>query len=360
MTTPNQAFVYIGTVTRQGSEGIYLSVLDLENGHLSEPQLAVKVSNPDFFATGSQNRYLYCTGKGPANSDIPVGAVNGFAIDQSTGELTYLNSQYIEGASYCHISTNHQGTALLAADYSSGDIASFPIDAQGYLAAAVSRIHHQGFTQANPARQNRPHLHSINLDHANQYAFVCDFSADEVTVYRFDAASMELVRVNATKTAPGAGPRHLTLHPTRDLIYVINELNGTIAVYQFDVAAVTLQEIQTVPTLPEDFTAKNTTAEIAISPDERFLYGSNRGHDSLAHYQLDTQSGKLTFSGRTSTGGQHPRNFTIDPTGKFLLTANRDTDNVVVFGLDESTGEPIPTGQQLQISMPMCVKIILR
>ena len=358
MPQANQAHVYIGTSTDRGSEGIYHSLLDLDSGQVSEPQLAVKISNPTFFATDPEDRFLFCTGRGEPNSDIPLGAVNGFAISRADGALTYLNSQSIPEASYCHISTDHQGRVLLAADYGNGAIAAYPIGPDGHLAAPVSSIRHTGYTRAVPNRQDRPHLHSINIDHTNRFVFVCDFSADEVTVYRFDAETNELSALNAVKTAPGAGPRHLTMHPDRDVVYVINELNGTVGVYDFDDENGVLTEIQIVPTLPNNFQGKNTTAEIAISPNVRFLYGSNRGHDSLAHYQIDAQSGKLTFSGRTSTGGQHPRNFTIDPSGKFLLASNRDTDNVVIFRLDEETGTPIPTGQQLHLSMPMCIKII--
>ena len=181
-----------------------------------------------------------------------------------------------------------------------------------------------------------------------------------MVIYRYDEATKTISKHGATRTAPGAGPRHSTVHPNGEWVYIINELNGTITVYQFDDTSGTLTDTQTVPTLPDDFNGTNTTAEIVISPDQRFLYGSNRGHDSIAHYQINPQSGQLTFVARTSTEGEHPRNFTIDPTGQFLLVSNRDTDNVVIFRLDKATGTPIPTGQQLTLSMPMCIKIIAR
>ncbi len=358
MIQSTQVFVYIGTNTNQGSEGIYLSHLDLATGHLSAPELVAKLGNPAFLTTDPQQRFLYCTGKEETSVNLEAKAVSVFAIDRAKGSLTYLNSAHLEETVFCHIRTDWRGQALLAADYHQASIASFPLDVDGKLQPAVSFIHHKGYTQVNPTRQDVPHLHSINIDRSNRYAFVCDFSADEVTIYRFEAQNQGLTALNMVKTTPGAGPRHLTTHPNGQWVYVINELNSTITVYKFDADEANLTEIQTVSTLPPDFQGQNTTAEIVISPDLKFLYGSNRGHDSIAHYRLDEQTGTLTFGGRTSTEGEHPRNFTIDPSGQFLLVSNRETDKVVVFRLDSVTGTPIPTGQQIQLSMPMCIKIV--
>ncbi|MEM7032557.1 MAG: lactonase family protein [Chloroflexota bacterium] len=353
-----QAIIYIGTNTRDGSKGIYKSTLNLASGHLSEPTLAASLSSPAFLTTDSLNRYLYCTGNGDPISDIPANVVSAFSIDQRNGSLSYLNGQQIAETNFCHISTDQQGTVLLGADYHYSKVAAFPLTNDGQIETVTSYLHHSGYTNNRPDRQDVPHLHSINMDRANQFVFVCDFSADEVVVYRYQAETKTITHHSAVSTASGAGPRHLTTHPNGEWVYVINELNGTITLYDFDVASGILAEKQTIATLPDDFTGTNTTAEIAISPNLRFLYGSNRGHDSIAHYQIDPQDGHLTFVARTSTTGEHPRNFTLDPTGQFMLVSNRDTNNVVVFRLDQETGTPVPTGYEINISMPMCIKII--
>ena len=352
-----EALVYIGTVTSAGSEGIYLSRLDLETGGLSEPILAATASHPGFLTTDPDNRFLYCTGK-PARKGKPFSAISAFALNPETAALTPLNSQSVEDSTFCHISTTLGGRVLLAADYGKGRAASFPLAANGHIGAASSVITYDVANAAVPNRQQHPHVHSINADVAGRFVFVCDFSADSVRSYALDPKTLELELVSSASTAAGSGPRHLTCHPNGRWVYVINELNGTITGYDVDPSTGALEEKQTVPTLPADFQEKNTTAEIAFSPDLRFLYGSNRGHDSIACYRVDSESGMLKQEAIVSTQGEHPRNFSIDATGRFMLVSNRDTDNVVVFRLDSETGAPVYTGHQLGLSKPMAIQII--
>jgi len=352
-----EALVYIGTVTSAGSEGIYLSRLELETGRLSEPVLAATASHPGFLTTDPDNRFLYCTGKPPRRGK-PFNAVSAFAINRQTAELTPLNGQSAEDSTYCHISTALGGRVLLAADYGKGRVASFPLATNGHIGPSVAVISYDVASAAVPNRQQHPHVHSINPDVAEKFVFVCDFSADSVRSYALDPKTLELNLVASASTAPGAGPRHLTCHPNGKWVYVINELNGTITGYDADPATGALVGKQTVPTLPPDFVEKNTTAEIAFSPDLRFLYGSNRGHDSIACYSVNAETGMLTQQAIVSTRGGHPRNFSIDETGRFMLVSNRDTDNVVVFRLDSETGVPAYTGHELKLSKPMCIQII--
>ncbi|MEM7534619.1 MAG: lactonase family protein [Chloroflexota bacterium] len=366
MTQSTQAYTYISTVTDKESKGIYLSLFDLTTGQLSTPELVAQISNPGFLATDPENRFLYSTSGGTPTGDMitPVCAVNGFAIDHSNGALTYINGQHIEDTKYSHISTDYATKTLMGADYAKGTIASFPIGDDGSLSPAVSFTAHDGYSMANPKRQESPHLHSINADRSNQYVFVCDFSADEVAVYRLDNETQELTLSSTVKSAPGSGPRHLTTHPNGTWVYAINELAGSITFYTFDTGDGVLTEVQTIGTLPDNFSGDNTSAEIVISPNRQFLYGSNRdisnsGQDTIAYYRIE-ETGELTLGGQVSTQGIHPRNFTVDPTGQFLLVSNRDTDNVVVFRLDAGTGEPIPTGHEMALAGPMCIKMILK
>jgi 6-phosphogluconolactonase len=207
-----------------------------------------------------------------------------------------------------------------------------------------------------PNRQDLPHVHSINTDNSNRFVYVCDFSADEITTYAFDSGTAELKLHSTVATAPGAGPRHMAVHPDLPLLYVINELGGTVSVFRTEEGRLT--HLQSITTLPEDFAGHNTSAEILISPDRRFVYGTNRGHESVAQFRIDPESGLLSFVSRTPTGGEHPRNLAIDTSGRFMIASNRNTDNLVVFRIDQATGTPVPTGQQIELSVPMAVQVV--
>jgi 6-phosphogluconolactonase len=359
MAAYEQSLVYIGTETTGGSEGIYATRLDLKTGQLDAPTLAVRAGGPAFLTTDPSKRFLFCTGK-QTNSELPFHTVAGFSIDRESGTLTPTNHQRVDGMRCCHISTGRSGRVLFAADYGNGRAASFPLDSKGCIGLPATQLIYDTATHVVPDRQDKPHAHSINPDTSNQYALVCDFSADTVRTYALDADTRMLTLVDSASTPPGSGPRHLTCHPNGKWIYVIHELNGTISCHDFDAASGHLTTKQTVPTLPETFKGENTTAEIALSPDLRFLYGSNRGHDSIAYYRLDPETGMLAPQGIVATRGQHPRNFTIDPTGRFMLVSNRDSNTVVVFRLDPETGKPEFTGHALSLSMPMSLAIIPR
>ena len=354
------AWVYIGTYTQRGSEGIYLARLELGGGKLSLEGLAGKVVNPSFLAFHPSGRFLYAVGEVGQFAGGKGGAVSAFALDPKTGKLALLNQKSSRGAGPCHIVIDSTGKNALVANYGGGSVACLPIGDDGRLGDAASFVQHEG-ASVNRRRQEGPHAHSINLDPANRFAFAPDLGIDKIMIYRFDPAAHRLEPNDppAAAVAPGSGPRHFDFHPSARFAYAINELASTITVFQCEADRGALKAIQTVSTLPEGFEGNNTTADIHVHPSGKFVYGSNRGHDSIAVFAVDSATGKLTPLGHQATQGKTPRNFGIDPTGAFLLAANQDTDNVVVFRIDSATGKLTPTGQSIRVPMPVCVKFLL-
>jgi 6-phosphogluconolactonase len=247
------------------------------------------------------------------------------------------------------------------ANYGGGSVAALPIQGDGRLGPATAAIQHEG-SGINPRRQEAPHAHSINLDRANRYAFAADLGLDRILVYRFDPARGTLAphEPPSIAIAPGSGPRHFALHPGGRFAYVINEITLTVTAMEYDAGKGVLKEIQTVSTLPEGAAKNGSTAELQVHPSGKFLYGSNRGHDSIAIFAIDAATGRLTPAGHQPTGGKTPRNFGIDPTGSYLLAANQDSDTITVFRIDPQTGRLTPTGQTLEAPRPVCVKFMPR
>jgi 6-phosphogluconolactonase len=349
-------WVYLGTYTGAKSKGIYVSRLDSKTGQLSSPELAAEVVNPAFLALHPNGRVLYAVNEVDTFQGQPGGAVSAFAIDHTSGRLTLLNQESTRGGGPCHLAVDPSGRAVLVANYGGGSIAALPIEDEGRLGSVKAFVQHTG-SSVNPQRQQAPHAHGIYVDSANRYAFVPDLGIDKILVYRWDPAriSLEPHDPPAADVAPGAGPRHFTFHPGGQFAYVINELLSTVTAFRYDPARGTLREFQTIGTLPDDFTGNSTTAEIEVHPSGRFLYASNRGHDSLATYRVDPQSGRLALTGHEPTQGRTPRNFSIDPSGQWLLAANQNSDNVVVFRVDPENGRLQPTGQIVEVGAPVCV-----
>ena len=347
--------VYVGTYTGRGSKGIYAFEFNLQTGEASQPRLVAETPNPSFLAIHPSLRFLYAVNEiWGGNKE---GTVSAFVI-QPDGGLQFLNQQPSKGVGPCHLTVDKTGKFVLVANYGSGSVAVLPILPDGRLGEATCAIQHEG-KSVNPQRQEGPHAHSVNLDPANKFAIVADLGIDKLLVYQFDAAKGTLKPNDPpfVATAPGAGPRHVAFHPNGKFVYAINELNSTVTAYRYDAVKGTLTEIQTVSTLPQGFTGTNTTAEVQVHPSGRFLYGSNRGHDSIAIFAIDGE-GKLTFVGHQPTQGKTPRNFGIDSTGTYLLAANQDSDNLVVFRIDPQTGKLEPTGLTLEIPTPVCVKFL--
>jgi len=352
--------VYVGTYTRGASEGIYLCHLDLATGRLELAGLAAKAVNPSFLAIHPSRSLLYAVGEMSNFAGEKTGAVSAFSIDRKTGQLSLLNQAGSQGRGPCHLVVDHTGKYVLVANYGGGSVACLSIKDDGRLGKATSFVQHQG-SSVDPRRQKGPHAHSINLDAANRFAFAADLGLDKILIYRFDAKGGQLAPNEPAwaEVAPGSGPRHFAFHPSGRYAYVINELKSTVTGFRYDRRRGALEPIETVSTLPEGFDGDNTTAEVQVHPSGKFLFGSNRGHDSIAIFRIDLDTGRLTFVGNESTRGSTPRNFGIDPTGAYLLAANQATDNVVVFRIDANTGKLSPTGHSAAVPSPVCVKMIM-
>jgi 6-phosphogluconolactonase len=283
--------------------------------------------------------------------------VTAFAVG-SDGKLTLLNQQPSRGSAPCHLVVDRVGKSLLLANYGGGSVAAFSIGPDGRLGQSTGFVQHSG-SSVNPQRQKEPHAHSINLDAANRFAVAADLGLDQVLVYRFDGAKGTLSpnEPPSTSVKAGSGPRHFAFHPNGRNAYVINELASTVTAFQYDAAQGVLKETQTLSTLPKDFTGTSHTAEVQVHPSGKFLYGSNRGHDSIAVFTIEA-NGTLRYVENTPTGGSTPRNFGISPDGKFLLAANQKSDNVVVFRIDPKSGRLTSTGNTLEVPSPVCVRFL--
>ena len=350
--------VYFGTYTNETTKGIYLSTLDTATGKLSPAELAGEVKNPSFVAIHPSRKFLYAVSEISDFDGKRVGGVSAFQIDGATGRLKLLNQQSSVGAGPCHLVVDAAGKNVLAANYGGGSVCVLPIGEDGKLSPASSSIQHQG-SSVNKQRQEAPHAHSINLDPANRFAFAADLGLDKVLIYKFDGGKGMLTANDppAGIVAPGSGPRHFAFHPSGKYAFVNNEMTSSVTAFAYDPARGSLTEIHTLSTLPEP-TPGNSTAETVVHPSGKFVYVSNRGHDSLAMFQCDEATGKLTPIGHQSTGGKTPRNFNIDPTGRYVLAANQSTNNVVVLKIDLNSGKLTPTGNSIDVGSPVCVRFV--
>jgi 6-phosphogluconolactonase len=357
---PEKLDVYFGTYTGGGSEGVYFSRLDLKSGKLSEPVLAGKLDNPSFLAVHPTKKYLYAVGEVNNFQGRKGGVVSAFSIDAASGMLNLLNQQSSEGAGPCHLSIDATGKVALVANYGGGSVASLPIGEDGRLGAAASAIQHEG-SSVNKGRQAGPHAHSINVDAGNRFAFACDLGLDKVLIYKLDPQTGKIVPNDPpfAATPPGGGPRHFAFHPSGKYAYANLEMTSSVTAFAFDPAKGSLTELQTLSTLPQE-TKGNSTAETQCSPDGKWVFVSNRGHDSIAIFEVDAATGKLTAKGHAPSGGKTPRNFCVDPTGSYIVAANQGTGNAVVLRIDAKTGALTPTGSDVKVPKAVCVKFIVR
>lgn len=357
----SEHFVYLGTYTGAKSKGIYVSRFDSATGKLSEPELAAETQSPSFLAVNPAGKFLYAVGEVNDIQGKRGGAVSAFAIDGKTGKLTALNQQASGGTGPCHVSVDTSGKCVLVANYGSGSIASLPVKTDGSLGEAVSVIQHAG-SGVNPSRQAGPHAHFIVPSPDNRFALTCDLGLDKILIYPLDAAAAKLTTNTPpfTSVAAGAGPRHLAFSTDGKFVYVINEMKLAITVFTYAAATAAMTEVQTFSTLPADYvaTGKDSCAEIAVHPNGKFVYGSNRGHDSIAVFATEAKTGKLTLAQNESTEGKTPRHFAIDPSGRWLLAENQGSDSVVVFAIDTTTGKLKPTGQTITVGSPVCAAFV--
>lgn len=336
--------VYFGTYTGKESKGIYQCEMNLKDGSLSAATLAGEASDPSFVAFHPSKKFLYAVNEGQAK-------VSAFAIDDKTGNLTFLNSQPTQGGSPCHLVVDPTGKNVLAANYSGGSCICIPIDADGKLGKATSFQQHEG---------KRKNGHSIHVDKANKFALCCDLGLDKVIVYAFDAGKGALTAHGAFDTPKGAGPRHFAWHPDGKTAYINGESDLTIIACDYDAAKGTLTQKQVLSTLPKDVVRKGgSTAETVVHPSGKFVYVSNRDpYNSIAIFSIDPKTRELTAVGHQGMGVKTPRNFAIEPTGQFMLVANQSGGNVIVFHINQATGELTPTGASVQVASPVCVRFM--
>ncbi len=355
---PTKFRVYFGTYTGKESKGIYTSVLDLKTGALTQPELAAELPNPSFLAIHPMGKNLYAAGEIGNFQGGKGGAISAFAMDPATGKLTLLNQQSTVGSGPCHVSVDPAGKVALAANYGGGSVVAMKIKPDGSVEAAADGgfVQHKG-SSVNKGRQESPHAHSINPDRTGRFAFAADLGLDKILIYKIDAAAGTLTPNDPAfaATPAGGGPRHFAFHPTGRFAYVCNEMTSSVTAFSYDAAKGALTELHTISTLPEPVKG-NSTAEIQVHPSGRFVYCSNRGHDSLAIFAVDQATGNLTAAGHQKTGGKTPRNFGIDPTGQFVLAANQSTHDVFVFKVDVKTGQLTQVGDPVKVGSPVCVK----
>jgi 6-phosphogluconolactonase len=353
----HELLLYVGTYTTGKSEGIYLYRFNLTSGELAHAGTTKGVVNPSFLTLAPNRRYLYAVNEVDDFGRRKSGAVTAFAVDQKTGDLRLLNQQASLGANPCYVDVDASGKFVLIANYTGGNVTVLPIQRDGSLGESTDTKQYQG-SSINRERQESPHAHCVRLDPTNRFAYSCDLGTDKIMIFRFDGRNGKLLPGEPpwVQVKPGAGPRHLAFDHTGRYVFALNELNSSVTAFARDLEKGSLRELQTITTLPKDFAGANTGADIHVSPNGKFLFCSNRGHNSIAIFKIDPRSGALTAMGHESTRGLTPRNFAIDPTGAFLLAANQKSDNIVVFRLDQRTGRLSATGQVVQVPSPVCLK----
>jgi 6-phosphogluconolactonase len=359
--TPKEYLVYFGTYTDKGSKGIYVCRFRPATGKLTPVELAAETVSPSFLAVDPAQRYLFAANEIGDYQKAKSGSVSSFAIDRRTGKLSALNTVASRGADPCHLTVDRAGKHVLVANYTGGSVAVLPVKADGMLEEASDFVQHLG-SSVDPERQKEPHAHNVVLTTDNRFAVVADLGLDKLLVYRFDAEKGKLTANDPPYgvVKAGSGPRHIAFHPNGRWAYVISEMGNIITTFDWDGDKGSFHELQTVSTLPKDFKGGNTTAEVVVHPKGRYVYGSNRGHDSIAVYAVDPAKGVLTAIEDVPTLGKEPRNFALDPTGAYLFAANQNSNTVVVFKVNPSNGRLTPTGEKVEVMSPVCVTFVAR
>ena len=368
----SQYLAYVGTyTTKTESKGIYSFQLDATTGKMTAPVLAAESPDPSFVAVHPDGKYLYAVNEAGKNS-----MVSAFAIDASSGKLTLLNQLPALGEDPCYISFDRAGKFVLIANYSSGNVAVFPILPDGKLGEHTAVVQDSGALGPNKERQDGPHAHWIEPSAHNRFVYVADLGLDRILIYKFDAAKGILTPGEAKPGGsnssaanpddpfsatlnPGTGPRHVAFSHDGNFMYVLGEMKSSVTVFKND-ARETFRQVQQISALPAGFSGRNDAAEIAIHPNGKFLYTSNRGHESIAVFAIEPRTGTLTLLADVPTGGKEPRHFAIDPSGHYLLAENQFSNNIAGFRIDTATGKLTATGEVVQAPSPVCVAFLVR
>lgn len=338
--------------------GITAFRLSLEDGSLTQLERTGGIENPFFIAVSPDQRFLYAV-HAKAFGGKEDEEVAAYAIDKATGKLILLNRQSAKGTATCYLEVDAIGKTLLLANYSSGSVAALPIGEDGSLGEAASFMQHQGGSKVDPKRQDGPYAHSIIVSPDNRFAYAADLGLDQILAYRLDPATAKLESASPAFVAspPGAGPRHLRFAPDGKNLYAIDELSNTITRYSHGAAPGALTKQESFSTLPDDFTGSSYCADLKFTPDGRFLYGTNRGHDSLAIFRAG-EDGVLSRVGVVPSLGKGPQNLLVTPDGRWLLCANMPGNNLAVFRIDGESGRLTSAGKPLEITMPSCIRIL--
>ncbi len=348
--------VFISAFASGDKAGIHAFRFDSKTGGLQPLHRTTDIQNPFFLAVSPDQRFLYAINAekfGGADDEF----VTAYALEGSTGQLKRLNQQSARGTASCYLDVDATGRTVLVANYASGSVASLPVKEDGSLGEASSFIQHSG-SSIDPQRQKGPNAHSIVISPDNRFALAADLGIDKILIYQLDAAKATLTPYESqpfVKMQPGSGPRHITFHPNGRHVYVINELANTVTCFDYIAASGMLTERQTISTLPTGFTGKSYTADLKITPDGKFLYGTNRGHDSIASYRIG-EDGSLTLLSIDPSLGKGPQNILITPDGQWLLCANMPGNSVVVFRIDATYGKIAATGTPIEMPMPSCIR----
>jgi 6-phosphogluconolactonase len=360
-SAPDHLFVYIGTAVYEGgspTNDIYLANLNLTSGELTPLGIAGHAVNPGFIAIHPNRKFLYTTSEYGNYQGKKSGAVNAFSIDRQTGRLHLLNTVASGAPNPSFVALDKTSRYAAVSNYYGG-VAVFPIEQDGKLGAVSSYMQETG-SSVNRERQDAPHAHSVNFSPDNRFTIAADLGLDKLLVYRFDASTGKLSpnEFPFAKFEPGSGPRHFAFAPNGKFVYVINELQSTLTVLTYDPATARMHPIESVSTLPSDFHGPKSGAEVEVSSSGKFVYTSNRGHDSITVFAIKPDDGTVSAIQHESTQGKTPRNFEIDPTGRYLLVGDQDSDKVVVFRVDSQTGRLSPTGHSLAATAPVCIKFM--
>ncbi len=346
-----------GQLLEGKGKGIYSFRFDPQTATLAPHGLTEGVRNASYLCFDAGRKYLYCVNEMKEWNGQFGGGLSAYSIDQQTGALTFLNARPSRGTDPCHIIVDKSGKYVFVANFASGSFIGYRLEADGSLGGECAFVQHEG-SSIDPARQTGPHAHAVEFDRQGRFLYVPDLGMDKVMVYELNREDGSVTPATQpfVSTRPGAGPRQVVMHPGGRFAYLINELDSTMTAFAYDSATGGLTELQTLSTLPEGWTGKTSCAEVQITPDGKFLYGSNRGHNSLAIYAVAADTGLLTLVGHESTRGEIPRNFEVSPDGRFVIAANQDTGNLVVFRLDPATGQLAASGSEVDAGTPICVR----
>ena len=355
LSETSETLMYVGTYTRETSAGIYAYRFDLKSGQARSIGLVAETRDPSFLSIHPSGKYLYAVSETDDFDRDGSGSVSSFAIDTGSGKLRKMNEVSSRGGWPCHLNIDRSGRMLIVANYKGGSVASFAVNPDGTLGTASSFFQHEG--SSVHSRQEQAHAHSADFSPDGRFAFFSDLGLDQVKIYRADPSTASLTPHEPPHVTveAGSGPRHFAQHPSSRYAYGLNELSSTVTVFGYVPENGTLEVLQTISTLPAAFDGENYPAEIQVHPSGRFVYASNRGHDSIAGFAVEETSGQLRAIEQVPTNGSWPRSFAIDPSGRYLLAANQDSDNITVFRIDPSTGSLEATGNDVSVDAAVCI-----